>query len=97
MKDAPPVTSVLRLRHCMSLSPVVCLRRHGSRFRDHVGAEHEHVHAGPQEAVEGLGRLVRSTCDVVASIPIRAETESLNAGVATGISLYEVARLRTQA
>lgn len=46
---------------------------------------------------KGLGRLVRSTCDVVASIPIRAETESLNAGVATGISLYEVARLRTQA
>ncbi len=43
---------------------------------------------------KGLGRLVRSTCDVVASIPIRAETESLNAGVATGISLYEVARLR---
>lgn len=46
---------------------------------------------------KGLGRLVRSTCDVVASIPIRAETESLNAGVATGISLYEVARLRGQA
>ncbi len=46
---------------------------------------------------KGLGRLVRSTCDVVASIPIRAETESLNAGVASGISLYEVARLRGQA
>lgn len=46
---------------------------------------------------KGLGRLVRSTCDVVASIPIRAETESLNAGVAAGISLYEVARLRSQA
>lgn len=46
---------------------------------------------------KGLGRLVRSTCDVVASIPIRAETESLNAGVATGISLYEVARLRGDA
>jgi len=45
---------------------------------------------------KGLGRLVRSTCDVVASIPIRAEVESLNAGVATGISLYEVARLRSR-
>lgn len=43
---------------------------------------------------KGLGRLVRATCDVVASIPIRAETESLNAGVAAGIALYEVARLR---
>jgi 23S rRNA (guanosine2251-2'-O)-methyltransferase len=46
---------------------------------------------------KGLGRLVRSTCDVVASIPIRATTESLNAGVATGIALYEVARLRGEA
>lgn len=43
---------------------------------------------------KGLGRLVRSTCDVVAGIPIRSDTESLNAGVAAGIGLYEVARLR---
>lgn len=46
---------------------------------------------------KGLGRLVRSTCDVVASIPIRSTTESLNAGVASGIALYEVARLRGEA
>ena len=45
---------------------------------------------------KGLGRLVRETCDVVASIPISATVESLNAGVAAGISLYEVARLRRQ-
>ena len=43
---------------------------------------------------KGLGRLVRETCDVVASIPIRSSVESLNAGVAAGVSLYEVARLR---
>jgi 23S rRNA (guanosine2251-2'-O)-methyltransferase len=43
---------------------------------------------------KGLGRLVRETCDVVASIPIGSDVESLNAGVAAGISLYEVARLR---
>ena len=43
---------------------------------------------------KGLGRLVRETCDVVASIPIHSSVESLNAGVAAGISLYEVARLR---
>ena len=42
----------------------------------------------------GLSRLVRSTCDVVASIPISRAVESLNAAVATGISLYEVDRLR---
>ncbi|MCU1432719.1 MAG: rRNA ((2251)-2-O)-methyltransferase RlmB [Actinotalea sp.] len=46
---------------------------------------------------KGLGRLVRETCDVVASIPIGSSVESLNAGVAAGISLYEVARLRSQA
>ncbi|MFD6164469.1 23S rRNA (guanosine(2251)-2'-O)-methyltransferase RlmB [Oerskovia sp. NPDC060287] len=43
---------------------------------------------------KGLSRLVRETCDVVASIPILSDVESLNAGVAAGISLYEVARLR---
>jgi 23S rRNA (guanosine2251-2'-O)-methyltransferase len=44
---------------------------------------------------KGLSRLVRETCDVIASIPIGSEVESLNAGVAAGISLYEVARVRT--
>jgi 23S rRNA (guanosine2251-2'-O)-methyltransferase len=46
---------------------------------------------------KGLSRLVRETCDVIASIPIAASTESLNAGVATGIALYEVSRLRREA
>ncbi len=46
---------------------------------------------------KGLSRLVRESCDVVASIPIGSDTESLNAAVATGISLYEVARLRREA
>ncbi len=45
----------------------------------------------------GLSRLVRETCDVVASIPISRTVESLNAAVATGISLYEVDRLRRAA
>jgi len=43
---------------------------------------------------KGLGRLVRQNCDVIASIPIGPTVESLNAGVAAGIALYEVARLR---
>ena len=42
----------------------------------------------------GLSRLVREACDLVASIPIGAATESLNAGVAAGIALYEIARTR---
>ena len=46
----------------------------------------------------GLSRLVREACDMVAAIPINGEVESLNAGVAAGIALYEIAsqRLRTR-
>jgi len=43
---------------------------------------------------KGLSRLVREQCDVVARIPMRAAAESLNAGVAAGVTLYEVARHR---
>jgi 23S rRNA (guanosine2251-2'-O)-methyltransferase len=43
---------------------------------------------------KGLSRLVRETCDQVVSVPMSAQVESLNAGVATGIALYEVARRR---
>lgn len=43
---------------------------------------------------KGLSRLVTETCDAVVSIPIAADTESLNAGVAASVALYEVARLR---
>lgn len=39
----------------------------------------------------GLSRLVRETCDQIVSIPIEARMESLNAAVATGIALYQVA------
>ncbi|MHB1740242.1 MAG: 23S rRNA (guanosine(2251)-2'-O)-methyltransferase RlmB [Actinomycetes bacterium] len=42
----------------------------------------------------GLSRLVGETCDLRVAIPMAARTESLNAGVAAGIALYEVARHR---
>jgi len=45
---------------------------------------------------KGLSRLVRQACDAVVSIPMAATTESLNAGVAAGVALYEVARRRAQ-
>lgn len=45
---------------------------------------------------KGLGRLVRQTCDLVASIPIRGAVESLNAGVAAGVALYQVAETRSR-
>ncbi|MEU8192676.1 23S rRNA (guanosine(2251)-2'-O)-methyltransferase RlmB [Microbispora amethystogenes] len=43
---------------------------------------------------KGLSRLVRESCDQIARIPMNAAAESLNAGVAAGIALYEVARHR---
>jgi 23S rRNA (guanosine2251-2'-O)-methyltransferase len=44
---------------------------------------------------KGLSRLVREQCDAIAAIPIASAVESLNAGVAAGIALYEVARRRS--
>ena len=44
----------------------------------------------------GLSRIVARTCDVLVRIPIAARTESLNAGVAAGITLYEVAAIRSR-
>jgi len=47
---------------------------------------------------KGLSRLVREACDAIASIPIdESAVESLNAGVATSITLYEVAQARRSA
>ncbi len=43
---------------------------------------------------KGLSRLVSENCDAIVSIPIGAATESLNAGIATSIAMYEVAMLR---
>ncbi|MFD3447007.1 23S rRNA (guanosine(2251)-2'-O)-methyltransferase RlmB [Microbacteriaceae bacterium 4G12] len=43
---------------------------------------------------KGLSRLVTETCDAVVSIPISASTESLNAGIAASVTLYEISRLR---
>ncbi len=43
---------------------------------------------------KGLSRLVRDNCDAVVSIPMAGPTESLNAAVAAGVVLAEVARQR---
>ncbi len=43
---------------------------------------------------KGLSRLVTENCDAVVSIPISAVTESLNAGIAASVALYEVSKLR---
>ncbi|QNG17395.1 23S rRNA (guanosine(2251)-2'-O)-methyltransferase RlmB [Rhodococcus triatomae] len=43
---------------------------------------------------KGLSRLVRETCDSVLSIPMAGPVESLNASVAAGVVLADVARSR---
>ena len=45
---------------------------------------------------KGLSRLVSETCDQIVSIPMSSATESLNAGIATGVTLYEIARQRAR-
>ena len=43
---------------------------------------------------EGVGRLVRERCDMIASIPMKGEIDSLNASVAAGVLAYEIVRQR---
>jgi 23S rRNA (guanosine2251-2'-O)-methyltransferase len=55
--------------------------------------------AGPMVVVvgsegKGLSRLVRENCDAIVSIPMAGQTESLNASVAAGVVLAEIARQR---
>ncbi|MDQ4138738.1 MAG: 23S rRNA (guanosine(2251)-2'-O)-methyltransferase RlmB [Actinomycetota bacterium] len=45
---------------------------------------------------KGLSRLVTENCDAVVSIPISSTTESLNAGIAASVALYEISKLRAQ-
>lgn len=46
---------------------------------------------------KGLSRLVTETCDVIVSIPIGSDTESLNAGIAASVTLYEISTARARA
>lgn len=45
---------------------------------------------------EGVGRLVKEKCDMVASIPMKGNIDSLNASVAAGVLAYEIVRQRLQ-
>ena len=43
---------------------------------------------------QGVSRLVRESCDMVASVPMKGEINSLNASVAAGVLAYEIVRQR---
>ena len=42
----------------------------------------------------GLSRIVAEACDIIVSIPMASGMESLNAGIAASIALYEIASVR---
>lgn len=45
---------------------------------------------------EGVSKLVREHCDIIASIPMKGEIGSLNASVAAGVLAYEIVRQRME-
>ncbi|MEG1494974.1 MAG: 23S rRNA (guanosine(2251)-2'-O)-methyltransferase RlmB [Bacilli bacterium] len=45
---------------------------------------------------EGISRLVRESCDFIASIPMYGKVNSLNASVAAGVMIYEVLRQKNR-
>ena len=69
--------------------------RHGRRRR----AARPRIGLGPLVIVVGseaggLRKLVGENCDQIVSVPMSSAVESLNAGIAAGVTLYEVARRR---
>ena len=42
----------------------------------------------------GVGRLVKESCDFTVGIPMKGEIDSLNASVAAGVLAYEIVRQR---
>ena len=45
---------------------------------------------------DGMGRLVRESCDFVLSLPMRGRLNSLNASAAAAVTMYEVLRQRSR-
>lgn len=43
---------------------------------------------------EGVGRLVKEKCDMIAAVPMKGDIDSLNASVAAGVLAYEIVRQR---
>ncbi|MBQ1371298.1 MAG: 23S rRNA (guanosine(2251)-2'-O)-methyltransferase RlmB, partial [Oscillospiraceae bacterium] len=45
---------------------------------------------------DGMSRLVRESCDVLVSIPMKGKISSLNASAAAAVMLYEALRQRQE-
>ena len=41
---------------------------------------------------DGIGKLIRETCDFLVSIPMKGHIDSLNAGVAAAVLMFEKRR-----
>ncbi len=44
---------------------------------------------------DGMGRLVRESCDFIVSLPMKGQLNSLNASAAAAVTMYEVLRQRS--
>ena len=44
---------------------------------------------------DGMGRLVRESCDFIVSLPMKGKVSSLNASAAAAITMYEILRQRS--
>ena len=45
---------------------------------------------------DGMGRLVRESCDFVLSLPMKGQLNSLNASAAAAVTMYEILRQRSR-
>ena len=45
---------------------------------------------------DGMGRLVRESCDFIVSLPMKGRVSSLNASAAAAITMYEILRQRSR-
>jgi 23S rRNA (guanosine2251-2'-O)-methyltransferase len=92
------VTNLVRaLRDCRDAGLfVVGLDADGSTSLDELEMATEPLVLVVGSEGRGLSRLVGEACDLRVRIPMASGTESLNAGVAAGVALYEIARLRRE-
>jgi len=90
------VTNLVRaLRDCQTAGLFVAgLSADGTTSLDDLDAADGPIVVVVGSEGRGLSRLVGETCDLTVSIPMAGPAESLNAAVAAGVALAEIARRR---